>query len=46
MRDVLPLGEIDAPAPAAGEGPVRAHASGVNLSDTKSWGGVKLALEL
>ena len=38
-RDVLVLGEIDQPAPAAGEVLVRVRASGINPSDTKARGG-------
>ena len=40
-RDVLVLGEMDKPAPAAGEVLVRVHASGVNPSDTKGRGGAR-----
>lgn len=35
-RDVLTLGEMDRPEPAAGEVLVRIHATGINPSDTKS----------
>jgi NADPH:quinone reductase len=35
-RDVLRLGEIDTPAPGAGEIRVRVHVSGVNPSDWKA----------
>lgn len=37
--EVLVVGEIDTPAPAAGEVLVRVHASGVNPSDVKSRAG-------
>ena len=40
-REVLVLGEIDRPAPAAGEVLVRVRASGVNPSDTKGRGGAR-----
>ncbi len=35
-RDVLQVGEVETPAPVAGEVLVRIHASGVNPSDVKS----------
>ncbi len=38
-REVLELGEVDAPQPGSGEVRVRVHASGVNPSDTKRRGG-------
>ena len=40
-RDVLVVGEMDKPAPAAGEVLVRVHASAVNPSDTKGRGGAR-----
>jgi NADPH2:quinone reductase len=40
-RDVLRVGEIERPEPAAGEVHVRVHASGVNPTDTKSRGGFR-----
>ena len=40
-RSVLVLGEMDKPAPAAGQVLVRVHASGVNPSDTKGRGGAR-----
>lgn len=38
-RDVLVVGEVDKPAPAAGEVLVRVRASGINPADTKGRGG-------
>lgn len=38
-RDVLHVGEMEAPEPGPGEVRVRVHASGVNPSDVKSRGG-------
>lgn len=40
-RDVLTLGELPDPEPAAGEVRVRLHASGVNPSDVKSRAGLR-----
>ncbi len=40
-RDVLALGELPDPEPAAGEVRVRLHWSGVNPSDVKSRGGLR-----
>ena len=40
-REVLVLGELDKPAPAAGEVLVRVRASGINPSDTKGRGGAR-----
>lgn len=42
-RDVLVVGEMEAPKPGAGEVLVRLHASGVNPSDVKSRNGRPLA---
>ncbi|MFC5497305.1 NADPH:quinone reductase [Caenimonas terrae] len=42
-RDVLVLGDIPVPAPAAGEVVVQVHASGVNPSDVKSRAGRPVA---
>ena len=43
-RDVLTLGELPDPEPAAGEVRVRIHASGVNPSDVKSRAGLRSAV--
>lgn len=40
-REVLQLGELDAPEPQAGEVRVAVKASGINPSDTKGRGGVR-----
>ncbi len=39
--EVLELGELEPPVPAAGEVLVRIHASGINPSDTKGRGGAR-----
>jgi NADPH2:quinone reductase len=40
-REVLRVGELERPEPAAGEVRVRVHASGVNPTDTKGRGGFR-----
>ena len=43
--DVVRIGEMDTPKPAAGEVLVRVHASGINPSDYKRRANVKVPAE-